>query len=249
MLTDADSEGLLRDILDDPEDDGPRLIYADWLEEHDQPDRAEFIRVQVEKAHLEAVRGAPPGRGPCTCAGLAEAERPCRWHQLAFREDRLHEEHYAEWERAAGLVLDLPQGRQWLTRQVTWRRGFVERVALGHRDFLRHAGRLFGHSPITGVGLTDKRPLRRGGPGSWSWLHGPGAPTARPWLKSAGQELHRDPWVISRPLWDRLRGTAGPSANEKVYGLEQEADDDLARACVAYGREEAEVLRSRAGWC
>ena len=25
---------LLRAIADDPDDDGPRLVYADWLEEH-----------------------------------------------------------------------------------------------------------------------------------------------------------------------------------------------------------------------
>jgi uncharacterized protein (TIGR02996 family) len=27
-------------------DDTPRLIYADWLEDHGQPELAEFIRVQ-----------------------------------------------------------------------------------------------------------------------------------------------------------------------------------------------------------
>jgi uncharacterized protein (TIGR02996 family) len=40
-------------ITSDPEDDGVRLIYADWLEEHGQPERAEFIRVQCE---LEPLR-------------------------------------------------------------------------------------------------------------------------------------------------------------------------------------------------
>jgi uncharacterized protein (TIGR02996 family) len=28
--------GLLQAILADPEDDTPRLVYADWLEEHGQ---------------------------------------------------------------------------------------------------------------------------------------------------------------------------------------------------------------------
>jgi uncharacterized protein (TIGR02996 family) len=41
-------QGLLQAILDDPEDDGLRLVYADWLEEHGEPERAEFIRVQLE---------------------------------------------------------------------------------------------------------------------------------------------------------------------------------------------------------
>lgn len=41
-------EGLLQDILENPEDDTPRLILADWLQDNGDPDRAEFIRVQVE---------------------------------------------------------------------------------------------------------------------------------------------------------------------------------------------------------
>jgi uncharacterized protein (TIGR02996 family) len=43
-------EGFLRAIQDDPEDDAVRLIFADWLDEHGQPDRAEFIRLQVQRA-------------------------------------------------------------------------------------------------------------------------------------------------------------------------------------------------------
>src|SRR5215471_12355627 len=36
----------LRDICEHADDDTPRLIYADWLEENGEPLRAEFIRVQ-----------------------------------------------------------------------------------------------------------------------------------------------------------------------------------------------------------
>src|SRR5262245_12265555 len=45
--------GLLEDIKSHPED-GPRLILADWLDEHGEPGRAEFIRAQVELARREA---------------------------------------------------------------------------------------------------------------------------------------------------------------------------------------------------
>jgi uncharacterized protein (TIGR02996 family) len=38
----------LRSIINHPEDDNPRLIYADWLDEQGEVDRAEFIRVQCE---------------------------------------------------------------------------------------------------------------------------------------------------------------------------------------------------------
>lgn len=39
-------------IADRPDDDLPRLVYADWLDENGDPDRAEFIRVQIELAKL-----------------------------------------------------------------------------------------------------------------------------------------------------------------------------------------------------
>jgi len=41
-------EGFLRAAKDDALDDGPRLILADWLDEIEQPARAEFVRVQCE---------------------------------------------------------------------------------------------------------------------------------------------------------------------------------------------------------
>ncbi|WP_029630127.1 TIGR02996 domain-containing protein [Zavarzinella formosa] len=44
-------------IRENPHDDAPRLIYADWLEENDDPDRAEFIRRQVDDAQMEACGG------------------------------------------------------------------------------------------------------------------------------------------------------------------------------------------------
>src|SRR5438874_1642322 len=42
-------QGFLQAIIESPDDDDHRLIFADWLEERDDP-RGEFIRVQVERA-------------------------------------------------------------------------------------------------------------------------------------------------------------------------------------------------------
>jgi uncharacterized protein (TIGR02996 family) len=45
-------DAFLHDILSAPDNDDLRLIFADWLEDHGNPDRAEFIRVQIELARL-----------------------------------------------------------------------------------------------------------------------------------------------------------------------------------------------------
>jgi uncharacterized protein (TIGR02996 family) len=41
----------LRAICESPADDAPRLIYADWLDENGDAERAEFIRLQVGLVH------------------------------------------------------------------------------------------------------------------------------------------------------------------------------------------------------
>jgi uncharacterized protein (TIGR02996 family) len=48
-------ELLLRAVFDRPEDDAPRLAYADWLDDSGgEPERAALIRVQCELARLPA---------------------------------------------------------------------------------------------------------------------------------------------------------------------------------------------------
>ncbi len=50
-MTDGDS--LRAAVVANPDDDLPRLIFADWLDENDQTDRAAFIRAQIEAARCE----------------------------------------------------------------------------------------------------------------------------------------------------------------------------------------------------
>jgi uncharacterized protein (TIGR02996 family) len=42
----------MQEILANPDDDTPRLIYADWLEEHGEYAQSDFIRAQCELAKL-----------------------------------------------------------------------------------------------------------------------------------------------------------------------------------------------------
>src|SRR5262245_42394378 len=46
-----DEEAFLRAISATPDDDAPRLVYADWLDEHSDP-RAEVVRLQVRLRQL-----------------------------------------------------------------------------------------------------------------------------------------------------------------------------------------------------
>ena len=41
-------DALLRAVCENPDDDLPRLVFADWCDENGEPERAEFIRTQIE---------------------------------------------------------------------------------------------------------------------------------------------------------------------------------------------------------
>src|SRR5215475_6482850 len=53
-----DRDALLAAVAAQPDDDLPRLVYADWLDEHGDPDRAEFIRVQCAMARPPMTKAA-----------------------------------------------------------------------------------------------------------------------------------------------------------------------------------------------
>jgi uncharacterized protein (TIGR02996 family) len=76
-----EERGLLEAIHADPRDDALRLIYADWLEEHELPAYAEFIR-------LQCARMAAVGMGKFLHGRV-----------LAPREAELAQLHGAEWAR------------------------------------------------------------------------------------------------------------------------------------------------------
>jgi uncharacterized protein (TIGR02996 family) len=50
MTPHPEAEALLNAIYDHPDDDTPRLVYADWLQEHGQENYAQFIRLQCAAA-------------------------------------------------------------------------------------------------------------------------------------------------------------------------------------------------------
>ncbi|HEY1190359.1 MAG TPA: TIGR02996 domain-containing protein [Gemmata sp.] len=48
----SDRDALLAAITADPDEDTPRLVYADWLSEHGEDDHAELIRSQCRLEHV-----------------------------------------------------------------------------------------------------------------------------------------------------------------------------------------------------
>ena len=134
---------LLDAIKDNPDDDTPRLIYADWLD--DQGDvRGEFIRTQA------------------ALAGLAEDDP--RHGELSAVCEALWEEHG---ERLLGPLAELLPVDHY---EPVWRRGFVEELIGWGRaavvQFTANAAAIFRLTPLRavrfrpsgGIGRKDRGP-------------------------------------------------------------------------------------------
>jgi uncharacterized protein (TIGR02996 family) len=121
------ADAFLRAVLADPEDDAPRLIYADWLDEQGDGDRAEFIRVQCAVARLDPDEG--------------------RRADLRRRERDLLRRHEVDW---AGWLGGFASG--WV-----FERGFVGSLTVVIEPFLRYAERVFEREPVRHVKLRGTR--------------------------------------------------------------------------------------------
>lgn len=98
----SDELALLAAILANPDEDTPRLVFADWLDENGFAARAEFIRLQMELAR-------EPGHAhPYPPAYRAKLTR--------FRE--LFQAHAGAWLAVVGVPLT----------RAFFRRGFVEEI-------------------------------------------------------------------------------------------------------------------------
>jgi uncharacterized protein (TIGR02996 family) len=115
-------DAFIQAIIESPDDDVPRLVFADWLDDHGQAERAEFIRVQVELA-----RAAADGLAPAT-----------RRDELLARQQELLRGHERQWADRLHGVAD----RYW------FRRGFVEDVEIDAEALLAHSSTVFESAPV-----------------------------------------------------------------------------------------------------
>jgi uncharacterized protein (TIGR02996 family) len=122
----ADRDAFLRAVCSAPDDDTPRLVFADWLDEHGEAKRAEFIRVSCELEQVEEF-------GP-------------RWRLLRDRSEKLHGPNRAKWssELADRKLLN-----------VEFRRGFVDEVTVYSKRFVADAAKLMALAPIRRLKLAD----------------------------------------------------------------------------------------------
>jgi uncharacterized protein (TIGR02996 family) len=119
----SDEDALLAAIAAQPDEDTPRLAYADWLDENDRHARAEFIRVQIERARIPAA--------------VPDTDQ-ARHDELFAREGALLANHLREFLGPLAALPDLFE----------FRRGFVSEFDFSVHDFLGHAEFIAAMRPL-----------------------------------------------------------------------------------------------------
>lgn len=217
-----DHDAFMRTIIASPDDDAPRLVYADWLEEYGgQPERADFIRVQIERWKLD--------RFHLSCTGTKCGFAKC--NTLRRREMELIETHPTDWWP------DCLIGWRWITAEPLrpgemlirpWRRGFIELAECTWGDWLTHAIAIRAATPLRKVALADRplysdmwamarkqRQAFQPGIGNDEWrkilkAEYPGIeftlPPSFEFTHSAGQRtvVHRNVGTYNNPIWEEV---------------------------------------------
>ncbi|HJZ56262.1 MAG TPA: TIGR02996 domain-containing protein [Gemmataceae bacterium] len=133
----TDEQALLAAICGQPEEDTPRLAFADWLDEQGgeaNSARAEFVHLQVEAAAL--------GRTP-----HPDMAKPAEVDDLTGRADALRKEFLPAWSAGWPPVL---------ARDPAFTRGFVEHVHASGDEVRNELAVARRFEPITGVTLEDE---------------------------------------------------------------------------------------------
>jgi len=126
----TDEQPFLDAIFAHYHDDGPRLIYADFLEDAGDPARAKLVRVQITLARM-------PDEHP---------RRP----ELANSERELLVANHARWtEHLDGLLAGPAQ----------FRRGVLDSVSVDSAVFLERGEELFARVPVRRLRLIDEKGL------------------------------------------------------------------------------------------
>ena len=90
-------DAFLQTILDNPDDDMPRLVFADWLEEHGNP-RGAFIRLQCQRAKL--------------------TQHDPHWKAMLSEESALLKQFEAEWSKPILRYVEAVQYRRGFVEHV-----------------------------------------------------------------------------------------------------------------------------------
>jgi uncharacterized protein (TIGR02996 family) len=153
----TERESLLAAIIAQPDEDTVRLAFADWLDEHGEHARAEFVRVQCELARTPGCRLKVMPREYYLADGrvMYESGLDCGGCVTCVRRSVLGNRERELLDGGRDYEWFFPRGVfAWETRW-QYRRGFVHAVTCTAADFLAHGDAIRAAHPVRSVTLTS----------------------------------------------------------------------------------------------
>lgn len=125
----TEQQALLAAVIANPADDLPRTLYADWLDENGESERAEFVRVQLQLARPKM---------DCHHARPSEAEST-PWCEVCQLREREREALKSCWSRYFRELFPNPLGIEVDDLKMLWMKGIVFPAVESHpsRGFIR----------------------------------------------------------------------------------------------------------------
>ncbi len=161
MPTEAD---LLKAVLKTPDDDSPRLIYADWLDENGQSERAEFIRIGCRIAECDQFleEWTSDEYSHAAADDVSDERTTLRRRERELLDARQKRPDWSDagsnagsnefrWSGSRLFVTALIGGAR---PPLGWRRGFVESISCRWNDWRDYADAILAAQPVTRVSLT-----------------------------------------------------------------------------------------------
>ena len=215
----SDGDALMRAVLAQPLEDAPRLVYADWLEENGDRDRARFIRLQVD---------------------AARTDRPGYADRLQMEADALFWRHRVEW--SAPVIEAMGTDRKYIGL-ADWHRGFVSVLNVPGDRFLERASGIFAVTPIERVWVYAGNYVRFSGSTTFGVVRGG---HRKRWPRDHGV-VPNAVWKLL-PGDDTRRFRQGRYAGRlvKVYQSQKAVESAVSDAMVRFGRVAALVAAGRA---
>ncbi len=157
-----DWPAFLAAIVAEPDEDTPRLVAADFLEENGEPDRAAFIRIQVALANFETLELSRSPEADELREETQTGVDELRKKERAFLGPLSHYPLLWGAEECPELVRMAPSSRSRTSLglppvegagRLHWRRGFVERVDCPAAEWLQHGVAVRLRNPVREVVL------------------------------------------------------------------------------------------------
>lgn len=206
----TDAHNILQAIIAEPDDDLHRLAYADWCEENNQPERAEFIRLQIA---LWTEGGNYPHEIEAYDDLPTEARK---------RERYLWAKYSREW---IGIGYSWHPLECLGSRIDQYARGFIRKVECAHHIWVDHGKKICAEHPIEDVRLIDKKPASYAG---MYCYHSKNATFRHAEDACLHPEIHKHLAGFTQKV--------GNDSDWKDYPTEVDAQIAVAKACIAYGR-------------